>query len=514
MHPAPRPAPNPKITGDVYAALAVAIVLSVLGSLIGDSTVGMLLAPIVFGAMVYCMTRVPLRTSVMALIFLAFTLENPGDAENIWDGPFAGVGAMMLSHLNTVDRSLGITSWMSFSGIDLCLATLLIIAYVRRRSGSKVDRIEHTPTPRPLVQMAWVTYGGIVFTLLSGLARGGVFGMTLWQIDRVIYVPTVFLLCHFAFRGPRDLPGLAKILLCAASYKALVAIYVVNTVKVDPDPETKIARIACATNHADSILFSCAFVLTLAMLFERVKGRGKWYAVALLPLLSAGMIANNRRMAWVEVGLVFLTVYIVADESPVKRKIRRALIALSPFIAGYVLAGWESKAAVFKPAQMVRSIVDPQSDGSTMWREYENFNLISTYQIHPIIGSGYGIPYVEFFPMPEIPYDLEHYAPHNSILGLWCYAGVLGFFALTILWAGGIYFGMRVYHTTREPMYRAAALVSFGSILIYMVQCWGDMGLGTWTGVFTVGPALAIVGKLLAASGGWSGDKKIRRANG
>lgn len=509
--PSERPQRATKLGADVYGVVAIALLLIVIGCLIGDSMLGVLLAPIVFGLMVYCMTRVPLRVSAMTLIFLAFTLESPGDAENLWKGPFAGFGAMMLTHLNTVDRSLGFTSWMSFSGMDLCFVTLFTIAYFRRKNGSKVDLIDHVPTPKPLVKMAIVTYCGIAFTFLSGMLRGGIFGMSLWQIDRVMYVPAAFLLCHLALRGPKDLPALGKLLLLAASYKSLVAIYVVNTVEVTPDPETKIARIACATNHADSILFACAFVLVLAMLFERVPGRGKWLALALLPLISAGMIANNRRMAWVEVGLVYVTVYIVSRENKVKRVVRRTLIALSPLIAAYVVAGWDSRAAIFKPAQMVRSIVDPQSDGSTMWREYENFNIITTYQIHPLLGSGYGNPYVEFFPMPEIPYELEHYAPHNSILGLWCYAGYFGFFALTILWGGGIYFGMRAYHYGTEPEYRAAALVCFGSILIYMVQCWGDMGLGTWTGVFTVGPSLAIVGKLLVASGGWTSDKNTRR---
>jgi hypothetical protein len=50
---------------------------------------------------------------------------------------------------------------------------------------------------------------------------------------------------------------------------------------------------------------------------------------------------------------------------------------------------------------------------------------------------------------------------------------------------------------------RAAALVCFGTVLIYLVQCWGDLGLGTWIGVFTVAPALAIAGKIAVAAGEW-----------
>jgi hypothetical protein len=49
--------------------------------------------------------------------------------------------------------------------------------------------------------------------------------------------------------------------------------------------------------------------------------------------------------------------------------------------------------------------------------------------------------------------------------------------------------------------------VSFGAVLIYILQSWGDMGLGSWIGVFTVAPALAMAGKLAVESGGWGRQK-------
>ena len=130
--------------------------------------------------------------------------------------------------------------------------------------------------------------------------------MSLWQLYRVVYLPGIFLLCHHGLRGARDLGALAKVVVGAATYKALVAVYVASTVKVDPDPDTGSTHIACATTHADSILFACAFVIILAMLFERVKGRARWLGLALLPLLSWGMMANHRRLVWVQVALVVL----------------------------------------------------------------------------------------------------------------------------------------------------------------------------------------------------------------
>jgi hypothetical protein len=46
-------------------------------------------------------------------------------------------------------------------------------------------------------------------------------------------------------------------------------------------------------------------------------------------------------------------------------------------------------------------------------------------------------------------------------------------------------------------------LPCFGSVLMYMIQCYGDVGIGSWTAVFTVAPALAVSGKLAVLSNAW-----------
>jgi hypothetical protein len=152
---------------------------------------------------------------------------------------------------------------------------------------------------------------------------------------------------------------------------------------------------------------------------------------------------------------------------------------------------------------MIRSAVDSSADTSTAWRDFENFNLVFTLRNFPLMGVGYGNEFWEMWPMPAVDYSLERYVPHNSILGILCYGGFLGWAGITSLWVGGIYFGIRAYHFCKEPLEKAAALASFGSVLIYYLQCFGDMGLGSWTGVYIVAPSLAIACKLAVKSGSW-----------
>jgi O-antigen ligase/polysaccharide polymerase Wzy-like membrane protein len=496
-----------KLGVDVIGTIALSWLLVIVGTIADDATVGLLLCPIVYLLWVFVMLRAPLRFSAMALMFLALTLQDASDhsAAEKFDPPFAGLGAILFSHLNTVGKSLGF-GWASMSGMDLLIVALLVIAIARSRSELK--RANAVPTPRPLVQLAYVALLSIAWVWLFGMVRGGDFGKSLWQLNRVMYLPVIFLLFHLSLRGPQDLPGLLKVVLVSGVYKSLLALYVVFTVVLPPDEQTGSTKPAWATSHQDSILFAVAFVAVLAILLERAVPRRslKYYAM-LLPILGCGTWANNRRMAWVQVILVFLTVYLVSDSAnAVKKKINRLLYVVAPVVAVYIAVGWNygGLGRTFKPVRMLRSVIDPSTDASTLWRELENYNIIMTFRKNPIFGSGYGHPYDEIIQLPAVNYDLEFYSPHNSLLGLWAYSGVIGYAGLTMLWVVGVYFAMRTYKGSREPRLRAGALVCFGTVLVYLIQCWGDLGLGTWVGVFCVAPALAVAGKLATAAGQWA----------
>lgn len=493
------------VGGDVIGALSIAALLILIALGIADSMVSLLLGLLIFPLLAYAMFRLPVRTTMMALMFLAFALPNPAEGTPTdWKPPFFMLGAVFLTRLNQVDRTFSLLSGVSLSGMDLSFMTLGVILFLRRSSQSKIDSLGMVPTPTPMLQLAKVSLLATLLTWFSGLIRGGEFGISLWQVAAVIYLPIIFLLFQSGLRGPLDLRALGRVVLAAAIYKCFLAMLVIATTQLPPDPETGSTSPPYATSHNDSMLFAAAFVIILAPLIDRVTKRAIWTAVCILPILIAGTICNNRRLAWVQVALVFVTVYLVSRETPLKRTIRRSLLALVPIIVGYVVAGWNSQyGKFFKFARMARSIVDAKTDSSTEWRELENVNIIATFREHILLGTGFGHPYKEVVVLPLVNYTLEKYVPHNSLLAQWCYSGVVGYAGLTMLWVVGVYFAMRAYHNATDATQRVGALVSFGAVLIYLLQCWGDLGLNSWTGVFMMGAALATAGKLAAANGQW-----------
>jgi len=503
-----------RVPTDVKAVLTLAVVLTLLGLAAEDSTIGVLIVLLVFPLIVYAMCRVPVRQSMMTLMFFVFALPNPaeGQPSNLVP-PFTKVGAILLDHLNTVDRSLTLFSSFSFSGMDVLFVCLYGIILFRKSSRSTVDSAGRIPTPLPLVRLAYVSLASAAFVWLTGMIRGGDMSMSLWQLYCVLYLPIVFLFFQYSLRGPKDHESLIRVVLGAASYKCALAVYVIATEKFPMDPNTGSTRPPYATAHADSMLFAAAFVIILALLLERATPKALKYAAFFLPVLVAGTMANGRRLAWVQVGLVFLVVYFISRDSPLKKRLRQILLWSTPAIIGYLVAGWNSMyGSFYKPVRLIRSVVDARSDASSLWREYENVNIIATFRLHPLIGTGYGHPYEEIVVLPAVDYSLEKFVPHNSLLALWCYCGYLGYAGLTMLWMAGVYFAMRAYYFGSTAQHRAAAMVSFGFVLIYMMQSWGDLGLSTWTGVFMSGSAIAVAGKLAVATGQWDPLPKRRSA--
>ena len=125
----------------------------------------------------------------------------------------------------------------------------------------------------------------------------------------------------------------------------------------------------------------------------------------------------------------------------------------------------------------------------------------------PLFGTGYGHGYIETIKLPDISgaYALYRYVPHNSILGLWAYGGFVGFTALWLMLVVGVFFAARSYRFATKPADRTVLLSCLVAIVIYLTHCYGDMGLGTWTAVFTIGPALAFASKLAVTTGAWGG---------
>jgi hypothetical protein len=89
------------------------------------------------------------------------------------------------------------------------------------------------------------------------------------------------------------------------------------------------------------------------------------------------------------------------------------------------------------------------------------------------------------------------------VVGLWAYCGYIGFTLLWLIPLFGAYICARTYYRAKEPFDRTVALTGFCAVLIYLLQCYGDMGLGSTVSVLMIPPFIAMVGKLAIKVGAW-----------
>jgi len=476
--------------------LTLATVLAVVA---GDGRIGVAVAPVLIAAALYGLWAAPVRASALVLLFLALSLESPGDASGQWRSPLYTLGALMLANLNV---TLPVRA-LRFTGLDVAMALLIVVIVLRRAVRSEVDRTD-VPAARPMNGAVAAWLGTVLALWAYGLARGGDFRNSLWQVHQFLMLPVAYFVFRFALRGPRDYRALARVFVAAACVKACLALWVRLVVSANMDV------LPTATSHGDSVLFAGAAAIVVALLVEEAAPGRRAIAGVVLALLTAGMVANNRRLAWVELGAALVAVYAMSSLTRTKRRVRRAIALSLPVLILYGVVGWTSSARVFRPVAIVRSLVATRADWSTSMRDIENFNLTWTLRAHPLLGSGFGHEYVEKVKAVDISsiFAQYRYVPHNSVLGLLAFGGVIGLSGVLLALVVGVYLAARAHRFAGAPGHRAAGLAVISAVVVYLIQCYGDMGFMSWTGVFTIAPALAVAGQLASATGAWPSAAK------
>ena len=298
-----------------------------------------------------------------------------------------------------------------------------------------------------------------------------------------------------SLRGVRDYRMLGSVILAAAFSKSLIALWVKHSITISmADP-------AYATTHGDSILFAGAAAIVIARFAEHPTRRNALLAMGMFPILVGAMVANNRRIAWVEIVASLAVVYVLGRRTRIKQVLT---VAAVPLALAYVAVGWNSTSSVFAPVRSLRTVGDADIDSSTLFRDLENFNLLATLKIRPIIGTGFGHEFDEPVTTPDLPSFREYrYMPHNSVLGLWGFTGWLGFTGLFASLVAAVFWAARSYRFAQLSDERAASLAVICISLIYLIQCWGDIGFSERNGVFLLGSALGVASRLAVSTGAW-----------
>ena len=120
---------------------------------------------------------------------------------------------------------------------------------------------------------------------------------------------------------------------------------------------------------------------------------------------------------------------------------------------------------------------------SDLYRAAENFNLYVTFRSNPLFGTGFGKPFATPIPLPDISgaFSLWQYFPHNSLLSLWAFGGVLSVGTWLYLAYAGIRGGTRATLEAKDPDDVVTAMSGTAMVLMVTLYSYLDISFDNQT---------------------------------
>jgi hypothetical protein len=421
---------------------------------------------------------------ICAFLFVGWTAEWPLETDKVlycgyWRSPFQALGSLFVSI-----PGLNLFPWQ--------IALLVLAPLCLLRPGAF--------RRRALVLDAAIvmSFASLAVTFLWGWTRGGSAYNAYYQLWRFLAALLVALVLLSVIRGSRDVKALGITVLVAALVRGTLAMYFYWAVvrgRIDPAPPYM-------TTHDDTLLFVAGLVIVLSWALARGRAAA-WIVAALVTAhLVYAIILNDRRLAWIEILLVLALMYFVLPKGRVRRRVNRVLLFAAPALVVYVIVGWGREGALFQPVHAL-STAGSDEDSSSLARQEEIRNLLYTLSVagNPLLGTGWGVPYQKVTSVyanfgPEWWQYL--YMPHNSLLALAVFGGLVGIGGIWLVVPVGAFLAMRAYRGSTLPADRAAAMAALCILPAYGAQCYGDLGFQSLTGALILGVALAVAGKVSA----------------
>jgi hypothetical protein len=379
-------------------------------------------------------------------------------------------------------------------GISLTPWQLLLVAFVPFCLGKSARQL-HSPE---MDRAIFVSLACVACTFAWGLINGGSAYFAYYQLWHYLAALLLAYMLMSALRSEDDLVLLGKMVVFAALIRSTLCMYYYWAHLRG----MTIGFPQFVTNHDDSMLFVTA--IEIAVIWAILKHEKKAWGIAVLVSLYIlyAMALNRRRIAWLELAFALPVMYVLMGPGPLRTRINKWLMVLAPLGLAYFIAGTLSTSQLFAP---VHAFVTAGStaDASSLTREEEIRNLLRTLVDYgnPILGTGWGLPYHKlesFFSNYSALWTLVLYTPHNSVVGVAAYSGLVGMFGIWGVVPISGFLAARGYRNSSSKVVQATAMTAIGAICSYSAHCYGDIGFQSFEGAVILGTALAAAGRVAA----------------
>ncbi|HEV2459157.1 MAG TPA: O-antigen ligase family protein, partial [Ktedonobacterales bacterium] len=225
------------------------------------------------------------------------------------------------------------------------------------------------------------------------------------------------------------------------------------------------------------------------------------------PLVIIGLEANNRRADYLAllVGGVVAWLLTIAVRPQARTRLIVSLTLCLVMGGAYVLVFSHVGGALGRPAQAIVSAISPDATDvrnvdSNQYRTIENFDLQFTESQSPLLGYGFGKPFLQHTALPNIvgldPIYLL--VPHNNIYWIWMRLGPLGYLALWYLIGVITVRGCLIVRELRDNFLQQFAIFVIAATFMEVLLAYADYQLFFFRNVIFLGLTVGMLFKLPA----------------
>jgi O-antigen ligase len=390
----------------------------------------------------------------------------------------------------------------ALSGVTINPAEIVMLAAILIWLASSISRRSLELPRGPLVK-AYVVFGLVlVGAEVQGMAAGGSYLISLWELRPQAYALIAFLLASTLVRTRGDLLRLTLIFFAVVALKGLIADYrYLVTLHRD------LYGIQQIMAHEESYFFGLFLIAALGTFLWCRRRRVLLAVAALVPVVGVALMANQRRAGILALAFgLGLFVVVAARFDAVNRRRLVAGSVISLIVLGaFLVTFWDHQSGLI--GELVRpfhSFYQPDSRDtlSNLYRQAEDANLLLTIKSSPLIGIGFGRPMLYAFKMADISniYPLWNYIPHNTLLWIGMRMGVIGFVAFFGLLGMAILRACRVAADTRDALVRGVAIFAVAAIGMELTVGYLDLQLDNYRNLIFLGVLLGVVNSLPAVA--------------
>ena len=429
-----------------------------------------------------------------------------------WGNPARGVyvllgGATMVEiyELNFADSLtdrihlfLNLNNSSGLQGVPITPAeVLMILAAVVGFVHAAANRQVRWPGGRLLA--AYCVYLVVILGAeIHGMLAGGDFKTSLWELRPQVYGFFLFFLTTTLITDRKQIAYLVLIFLVGVTFKSILGNfrYFVTLGRVIGGNQE-------VFEHADSYFLGLLSICGLIALIWVKNRRAILLTGLATPLALIAMLANQRRTGVFALGATIIVLMVLGYrfEPALRKRIAVIAVVMAVVGVGFLSYGWNKEYGI--QAQLVRpikSFFDPTARDylSDQYRTAEIANLTFTYRTSPIIGVGFGSPYIVIFPMADIStiYPLWNVIPHNSLMWVGMRMGAIGYMAFWGLIGIAIVQGCYILASRRDPLSRAVAAFAICAIVAEIIVGYADLQLENYRNLIFLGVVMGLLNKI------------------